>query len=127
MIEDGLSARPDFSVLLYPVISMMQSDAHRGSRNRLIGERATSELERAYSPHLNVTQITPRCFLLHAEDDTLVPPENSLLYRVALKAKGIAIETHLFAKGGHGFGLRNIESLPIAKWPELLLGYIDTL
>lgn len=127
MIEDGLSARPDFSALLYPVISMMQPDAHSGSRNRFIGERATSELERAYSPHLNVTQTTPRCFLLHAEDDTLVPPENSLLYRAALKAKGIDIETHLFAKGGHGFGLRGIESLPIAKWPELLIGYIEAL
>jgi acetyl esterase/lipase len=102
-------------------------DAHSGGRNRLIGESTTTELERAYSPHLNVTQTTPRCFLLHAEDDTLVPPENSLLYRAALKAKGIAVETHLFGKGGHGFGLRNIESLPIAKWPELLLGYIEAL
>lgn len=127
LIEDGVSARPDFTALLYPVISMLQPDAHSGSRSRLIGENASVKLERAYSPHLNVTQNTPRCFLLHAEDDTLVPPEHSLLYRAALKAKGIDVETHLFAKGGHGFGLRGIEGRPIAKWPELLLGYTEGL
>lgn len=124
LIEDGLSARPDFTALLYPVISMLKADAHSGSRSRMIGENATVELEHAYSPHFNVTTATPRCFLLHAEDDTLVPPEHSLLYRSALKAKGIDVETHLFANGGHGFGLRGIDGRPIATWPDLLLRFI---
>ncbi|MEQ1547969.1 MAG: alpha/beta hydrolase [Chakrabartia sp.] len=127
MIEDPVSARPDFTALLYPVISMIQPNVHSGSRSRLIGEDATPELERFYSPHLKVTQNTPRCFLLHAEDDTLVPPENSLLYRAALKAKGVDVETHLFAKGGHGFGLRGIGGRPLANWPELLLRFIEGL
>lgn len=127
LIEDGVSARPDFTALLYPVISMLQPDAHSGSRSRLIGENATVELERAYSPHLNVTENTPPCFLLHAGDDTLVPSEHSLLYRAALKAKGIDVETHLFANGGHGFGLRGIDNRPIAIWPDLLLRFIKSL
>lgn len=123
-IEDNMSARPDFLALLYPVITMMQPDAHSGSRMRLIGEEATAELEHAHSPHLNVGQNTARAFLLHAEDDTLVPPENSLLYRAALRAKGIEVETHLFAKGGHGFGLRGIAGKPLAEWPKLLLAFV---
>lgn len=127
LIEDGLSARPDFTALLYPVISMLKADAHSGSRSRLIGENATVELERAYSPHLNVTKATPRCFLLHAEDDILVPSEHSLLYRAALRAKGIEAETHLFSKGAHGFGLRGIDDLPIEIWPDLLLNFIKSL
>ena len=72
-----------------------------------------------------MTPDTPPCFLLHAEDDESVPVDNSLAMRAALKAQGIPVDTHLFAKGGHGFGLRRIASLPVATWPVLLQAWLE--
>src|SRR3712207_4243676 len=72
---DRLSARPDLAAPIYPVVSMTLPTAHAGSRKNLIGEHAAPALERAHSPHLNITAQAPPTFLCHAEDDATVPVE----------------------------------------------------
>ena len=122
---DALSARPDGAACIYPVISMDPEIAHAGSRCLLIGEHASSQRERAHSPDHNVTPDTPPMFLLHPEDDGSVPVENSLRMRAALRAQGIPVETHLFASGGHGFGLRKAVGKPVEDWPALWLAWAE--
>jgi len=120
---DRLSARPDAAAPIYPVQSMSAPHAHAGSRRNLIGEAATAERERAYSPHLNIPADAPPTFLLHAEDDASVPVANTLLLRDALRARGIATETHLFPDGGHGFGLRLARGHSVEGWQELFFAW----
>lgn len=120
---DRLSARPDAAAPIYPVVSMRLPEAHAGSRERLLGPAATPERERAYSPDLNIRADAPPCFLLHAEDDESVPVANSLLLRAALRARGVATETHLFPDGGHGFGLRLARGRSVEHWPELFFAW----
>ena len=122
---DALSARPDGAACIYPVISMDPEIAHAGSRRLLIGENASAQRERAHSPDHNVTPDTPPIFLLHPEDDGSVPVENSLRMRAALRAQGIPVETHLFASGGHGFGLRKAVGKPVEDWPALWLAWAE--
>ena len=116
---DHLSARPATAGLIYPVISMSAPLAHEGSRAQLIGVNASEERERAYSADRNVPDDAPPCFLLHAEDDDVVHVGNTLVFREALRARGIDVETHIFAEGGHGFGLRRIEGKPAEVWVDL--------
>jgi len=123
---DMLSARPLAAAHIYPVVSMSLPVAHAGSRAMLIGKDANPEFERAHSPHYNVPDDAPPCFLLHAEDDASVVVENTLLFRAALKAKKIPVETHLFTHGGHGFGLRKAIGKPVAAWPELFVSWSRT-
>lgn len=120
---DALSSRPDAAAPIYPVISMSAPAAHRGSRANLIGTDASPEREQNYSPHLHVPADAPPCFLLHAEDDLSVPVANTLLLRDALRARGIATETHLFPDGGHGFGLRLAQGKSVAQWPDLFFAW----
>ena len=124
---DTLSARPVAAVPVYPVVSMTAPEAHPGSREKLVGKHASPALERAHSPHLNVPADAPPVFLLHAEDDATVPVENAILLRAALRAKGIPVETHLFARGGHGFGLRGTPGKPVAAWPDLFVEWAKGL
>ena len=123
---DARSARPDAAAPIYPVISMSAPDAHAGSRRNLLGAHPTPALERAHSPHLNVPADAPPCFLLHAEDDDVVPVENSLMLRAALRAQKVPVETHLFTHGGHGFGIRRAMGKPAAQWPDLFLAWART-
>ena len=114
--SDGTSARPDFAILLYPVISMNKEITHSGSRTNLLGENPSEELTRRFSNELQVTADTPPTFLVHAEDDKTVPVLNSINYFVSLKKNNIPAELHIYEKGGHGFGLaknRDTES----QWP----------
>jgi acetyl esterase/lipase len=120
---DSLSARPDLSCPIYPVVTMDPAAAHAGSRTMLLGPNPTPEQERFYSPERNVRDDTPPTFLVHAWDDTSVPVENSLRYLEALRAHKIAAEAHLFAEGGHGFGLRGAAGKPAAAWPDLCLAW----
>lgn len=122
---DQQSSRPDFLVLVYPVISMTKSIMHSGSRNRLIGEKPDSATARYYSNELQVTANTPPAFLVHASDDKTVPVENSLLFYQALRDNGILAEMHIFPKGGHGFGL-GIGYGAAEKWMELCMEWIRT-
>lgn len=120
---DTLSARPFVSAPIYPVVSMFAPHAHGGSREKLIGAQASLQLEIAHSPHLNLPDNAPPVFLVHAEDDDVVPVENSLLFRAALRAQKIPVETHLFTHGGHGFGLRKVIGKPAEMWPQLFVDW----
>lgn len=103
--EYNVSARPDFSILIYPVISMENPITHKGSQNSLLGENPSVTLIESFSNEKKTTKETPPAFLVHATDDTVVVPENSINYYLALKNNGVAAELHLYEKGGHGFGL----------------------
>lgn len=116
---DDLSARPDLSGLIYPVISMADGPVHAGSRKQLLGSSPTPEQIALYSPDQGVTGQEPPVFLVHAADDGAVPVVNSLMMFTALKTKVIPTELHVFEEGGHGFGLRSIAGKPVAAWPGL--------
>lgn len=114
---DTTSARPDFSILIYGVLSMQGSFTHGGSLSNLLGTNPTQELMDSFSNELQITAETPPAFLVHAADDGAVPVQNSILYFQALKKNNIPAELHIYEKGGHGFGLapnRSTES----NWPE---------
>ena len=97
---DGESCRPDFAIALYP------------------GHLAVPERRFALNPDIRVTRLTPPTFIVQAEDDPVDPVENSILYHAALRKAGVPVELHLFAKGGHAFGLRRT-SAAITGWPQL--------
>lgn len=99
------SARPDFSLLIYPVISMVNEVTHKGSQTSLLGNSPSQEVLDNFSSEKRVTAQTPPAFLVHATDDTVVLPENSINYYLALKKNAVPAELHIYEKGGHGFGL----------------------
>lgn len=121
---DTLSARPDLSLLCYPVASMDPSIAHAGSRHELLGDNPTPAAQAAWSLESQARADGPPTFLLHALDDRSVPPANSLRLMEALRAQGVPVEAHLFEEGGHGFGLRYAVGKPVAAWPDLALGWM---
>jgi len=96
------SARPDFSVLVYPVITMDTALTHMGSREALIGKDADKKLTDHFSSDKQVTKDTPPAFLVHALDDNLVPYANSIMYANAMRTQKVQCELHLYAKGDHG-------------------------
>lgn len=106
---DKESCRPDFSVVLYP--GHMQQ--HTSNEYQL-------------NPYVPVTEETPPTFLLQAEDDAVDPVQNSLVYYMALKNAGVPVEMHLYAHGGHGFGLRRSQ-FPITEWPDLVEKWLRTI
>lgn len=120
------SSRPDFAVLVYPVISMSKPIMHAGSRNNLIGEKPDTALARLYSNELQVRPQTPPTFLLHAADDKAVPVENSLLFYQACKDAGVPVEMHLYPKGGHGFGLAVGQGY-LESWTDRLVDWLRGL
>ncbi|MFI2744619.1 alpha/beta hydrolase [Zhouia sp. PK063] len=111
--EYHVSARPDFSILMYPVISMNPTFTHMGSRTNLIGEHPSQEIENHYSTEKQVNEKTPPTFLVHCSDDTIVPVKNSLVYYEALIKNHVPAEMHIYQKGGHGFGLGDQQSTDI--------------
>ncbi|MGH8054689.1 MAG: alpha/beta hydrolase [Stenotrophomonas sp.] len=121
---DTESARPDFQLLIYPVIDMIGSDTHIGSRARLLGTNPPPELLQRYAMQTQVRRDTPPTFLLHAADDEAVPVGNSLLFYQSLQKSGISSEMHLFPHGGHGFGTRGTTGLTTAAWPRLALDWM---
>jgi acetyl esterase/lipase len=124
---DRLSARPFCAAPIYPVVSMDPGIAHPGSRSLLLGAAPSSSLEAMHSPDRNVPVDAPPHFLLHAEDDDVVPAENTVRMRAALKARQVPVETHLFAHGGHGFGLRRAIGKPVEAWPDLWRAWARTV
>lgn len=123
---DALSARPDFSVLAYPVITFQDGAVHGGSRKNLIGENAFQELKDRFSAELNVTAETPPTFLVHAQDDKGVPIENSLIYYQALHKNGVKASLHIYPKGGHGFAFGMGKGV-VEAWRDVLLDWINDL
>lgn len=120
------NSRPDFAVLVYPVISLSKPIMHAGSRNNLIGATPDSTLARFYSAEFQVTAQTPPTFLVHASDDKGVPVENSLLFYQALKDNNVPVEMHIYPKGGHGFGLA-VGRGYLETWTERLVDWMRGL
>jgi acetyl esterase/lipase len=100
------SLRPDFMILIYPVISFDDSIGHIGSRDQLIGKTPTAEKIKQYSNELQVTSQTPPTFLVHASDDDAVNPQNSIRFYEALVQHKVPAELHIYQSGGHGFGMK---------------------
>jgi acetyl esterase/lipase len=116
--KNKISLRPDFMILVYPVISFTDSIGHIGSRDQLIGKNPTKEKIKEYSNEFNVSAHTPPTFLVHAKDDGAVPVSNSLYFYEELQKNKIPSEIYLYEKGGHGFGLNNPTSN--LKWMDLV-------
>lgn len=121
-----LSCRPDFMLLLYPVVTFKEEWGHMGSRKNLIGEGNDWKLVKNFSNELQVTADTPPAFFILADDDNGVPPRNSIEMYMAMKQFGIPAELHIFAKGGHGFGMKQSE-LPVNKWPEMFIEWMKAM
>ncbi len=121
---DRESARPDYQLLIYPVIDMLGPDSHSGARQRLLGNAPDAVQLQRYSMQAQVRNNTPPTFLVHAADDDVVPVGNSLLFYQALQTAGISSEMHLFPQGGHGFGTRSTAGLTAAAWPRLALDWM---
>lgn len=122
-VKDNISARPDFSILMYPVITMDASFTHMGSRRNLIGENPSEEAVRHFSNELQITEKTPPAFLVHSADDKAVPIKNSMTYYEALSKLNIPSELHIFRKGGHGYGLA-VNGETQSSWPQLCLRWM---
>ena len=114
---DQASSRPDFMVLLYPVITFTEDYQHAGSRRNLLGEDADPTLVASLSNETQVKDNTPPTFLVHTSEDTGVPPQNSIYFYLALHEKGIPVELHIYEKGRHGLGMGSRGSA-FASWPE---------
>lgn len=102
-----ISLRPDFAVLIYPVISFRDSITHHGSKENLIGKNPSPDLVHRFSNEEQVSSKTPPSFLVHAADDDAVPVANSIAFAQALVKNKVPVEMHIYEKGGHGFGLHN--------------------
>lgn len=122
----NISSRPDFMLLLYPVITFREEFGHMGSRKNLIGEGNDWVLVEKYSNELHVTPGTPPTFLVLADDDKGVVPRNSVEFYLALKENGVPAEMHIFAHGGHGFGMTK-KNLPVDQWPDLFHSWLKVL
>jgi acetyl esterase/lipase len=113
--KNNINLRPDFMLLLYPVISFGEM-AHKGSKDNLLGKDAPASQIDLYSNEKQVTANTPITFIVHAEDDKTVPIQNSLQFYDALVKNNVKAEMHIFQAGGHGFGLNNPTS--VEHWFE---------
>jgi acetyl esterase/lipase len=122
-VKDTTSARPDFSLLIYPVVTFDSSFTHAGTRQNLIGDKPSEYTVRYFSNELRITRNTPPAFLVHSADDKVVPVKNSIVYFEALLRNNIRAEIHIFEKGGHGYGLAINEETESA-WPDLCLRWL---
>jgi acetyl esterase/lipase len=122
---DRLSSRPDFLVLLYPVVSFSGPATHSGSRSNLIGKNPDPQLVEHLSNEKQVTARTPPTFLVHTDEDAGVVPENSVLFYLALRKHKVPAELHVFEKGKHGLGL-GPRDLPFSAWPELCRAWLGS-
>ncbi|HLP04233.1 MAG TPA: alpha/beta hydrolase [Paludibacter sp.] len=116
--KDSTSARPDFSLLVYPVISMDTAITHMGSRECLLGKNPSTEIVKHFSNALQVTAKTPPAFMIHSMDDGTVPVENSIEYALAMKKNNIPCELHIYERGWHGYGLGKRNPGTESAWTE---------
>jgi acetyl esterase/lipase len=129
---DKESCRPDFAVVIYPghlSLSAAEWDANQGTRKFVIrkpGQETMADEQFGLNPDIPVTRQTPPTFLLQAEDDHVDNVNDSLAYYIALKKAGVPVEMHLYAQGGHAFGLRRTK-LPITGWPQLVETWLATI
>lgn len=120
-------AKPNFSMLIYPVISLTPGISHGGSRDNLLGSDKSEELIKYYSNEMQVSAKTPPAFLVHAMDDGAVPVENSIEYYLALKKFKTPAEMHLYPIGGHGYGFRTEGKGSLANWPAAMEGWLKAM
>jgi acetyl esterase/lipase len=123
-VEDTTSARPDFSLLIYPVITVDSSFTHMGSRRNLIGVKPSKDAVSHFSNELQITQNTPPAFIVHSSDDKAVPVKNSLEYYQGLVKNNITAEMHIFQNGGHGYGLSPGKGTQ-SSWGELCIKWLN--
>lgn len=121
---ENISARPDFMILIYPVITMQESFTHKGSRENLIGQNPSKELVDYYSNELQVNSETPPTFIVHASDDATVPVKNSIVFYEALNKQKVKAEMHIYPKGGHGFGMA-IGKGHLQNWTDNLYEWLQ--
>jgi len=120
--NDNVNLRPDFAILMYPVISFGEL-AHKGSKDNLVGKTPTPEMVDLYSNEKQVTANTPPTFLVHAQDDRTVPVMNSVVFYEAMVKAKVKGELHLYQAGGHGFGLNNKTTKD--EWFERCKNWMD--
>ncbi|WP_316834613.1 alpha/beta hydrolase [Pedobacter nutrimenti] len=118
--KDNINLRPDFMILVYPVISMSDQLTHMGSKINLLGMEPSKEKVDFFSNELQVTKETPPTYLTHCGDDGIVDVNNSIVFYQALQKNGVDAELHLFPKGNHGFTQR----LPVSEWLDPMLGFM---
>jgi len=118
---DRIDLRPDFLVLVYPVISMDAKITHMDSRKALLGENPSDAQIKLFSNELQVTKETPPTLILHAADDRLVDVDNSIVFFEALRHAGVPVEARLFEKGQHGFFL-----MPRDRWQSAIMDWLVT-
>jgi Esterase/lipase len=123
--NDLTSAKPDFSVLIYPVISMDSSITHWGSRINLLGNSPAPEMVKHYSNELQVNGETPPAFMVHSLDDDAVPVQNSINYALAMKQNKVACELHLYPTGKHGYGMGKSTTRE-STWPETCRKWLES-
>lgn len=126
---DRESCRPDFAVIIYPghlSLSAAEYDSRQGTKKYVVPHPANADRNLSLNPDLHVTSSTPPAFLVQAEDDHVDNVNDSLAYYIALKNAGVPVEMHLYAQGGHAFGLRRT-TLPITGWPQLAEQWLRTL
>jgi len=122
--QEKTNVRPDFLILIYPVISFQDSVGHIGSRDQLIGKNPSQQKINEYSNELHISAQTPPSFLVHASDDDGVSPENSILFYQQLTKNKVPAELHLYQTGGHGFGMNNPTTRD--EWIERLRNWMIT-
>jgi acetyl esterase/lipase len=115
--SDSVSARPDFSILIYPVISMDAAITHMGSRDNLLGKDPSAEKIMHFSNELQVNGQTPPAFIVHSLDDNGVLVQNSINYAYAMKKNNVPCELHIYETGGHGYGLGRSSGTE-SSWPD---------
>ena len=125
-VKDNTSARPNFSLLIYPVVSFDTLITHMGTRNNLIGLKPDIKQVQRFSNELQITADTPPAFLVHSADDKTVPVMNSIGYFKELQKNNIPVELHIFQKGGHGYGLSPNGGTE-SSWPGLCIKWLKAM
>jgi acetyl esterase/lipase len=120
---DRVSSRPDFAVLGYPVISLIEAWTHQGSKTNLLGESPDPALARSLSTDTQVGPSTPPTFIYQTNADTTVPAENAVTFFLALRRAGVPAELHVFKDGRHGTGLGLMDPA-LSEWPKLLANWL---
>lgn len=123
---DTISAKPNFMMLIYPVITMLDDYTHKGSQNNLLGKNAQQSLKTKYSNELNVTKNTAPTFLVHSSNDKAVPVENSLQFYKALNDHNVKAELHIYPTGGHGYSFA-IGKGNLSTWSDRLYDWLQNL
>ncbi|MBN2413610.1 alpha/beta hydrolase [candidate division KSB1 bacterium] len=120
---DSMSCRPDFMILVYPVITMDDEFTHSGSKRNLLGENPDPQLVTLMSNEKQITSDTPPTFLILSNSDSAVPAENSVLFYISLRKAGVPAEMHIFENGKHGFGLA-FDDPYLSEWPKLCQNWL---